>query len=128
MKTKHQSITAYALLLIKVFYLYLKESSKVAHRLKTLFLESGVARVLVVFKNEQLKIYLWTEMSCAIWRDLLAAFSMNYTYNDVNHVVVIINDIILRILRTCFSLTGVSWLLIALLMATVCRKKKTQSC
>lgn len=47
-----------------------------------------------------------------------------YTYNDVNHVVVIINDIILRILRTCFSLTGVSWLLIALLMATVCRKKK----
>lgn len=48
-----------------------------------------------------------------------------YTYNDVNHVVVItcINDIILRILRTCFSLTGVSWLLIALLMATVCRKK-----
>lgn len=51
-----------------------------------------------------------------------------YTYNDVNHVVVIINDIILRILRTCFSLTGVSWLLIALLMATVCRKKRSQSC
>lgn len=48
-------------------------------------------------------------------------------YNDVNHVVVIMNDIfffILRILRTCFSLTGVSWLLIALLMATVCRNKK----
>lgn len=35
-----------------------ERSSKVAHRLKTLFLESGVARVLVVFKNEQLKIYL----------------------------------------------------------------------
>lgn len=34
------------------------DQSKVAHRLKTLFLESGVARVLVVFKNEQLKIYL----------------------------------------------------------------------